>query len=90
MKVATIINPSTNKQINVILENTVYAKDIMLVQQNGFKVTPDFFNFVKDIVGNEKIGDIDDCLVSIIDTNNTEQFIDPISMILSILQIPTK
>ena len=63
MKIATIINPSLSKQTNIILENTSFSKDIKTVCDKSFKPTHVFFDFVEDLIGKNKLGDIVDCYV---------------------------
>lgn len=90
MKIATIINPSLSKQTNVILENTSFSKDIKIVCDKSFKPTNVFFDFVEDLIGKNKLGDISDCYVAIIDTDQVNDYIDPMNKLLGILQIVNK
>ena len=90
MKIATIINPSLSKQTNVILENTSFSKDIKAVCDKSFKHTNVFFDFVEDLIGKNKLGDIVDCYVAIIDTDQVNDYIDPMNKLLGILQIVNK
>ena len=90
MKIATIINPSLSKQTNIILENTSFSKDIKTDCDKSFKPPQVFFDFVEDLIGKNKIGDIVDCYVAIIDTDQVNDYIDPMNKLLSILQIVNK
>lgn len=90
MKIATIINPLLSKQTNIILENTSFSKDIKTVCNKSFKSTNVFFDFVEDLIGKNKLGDITDCYVAIIDTDQVNDYIDPMNKLLGILQIVNK
>lgn len=90
MKIATIINPSLSKQANIILENTSFSKDIKAVCNKSFKPTNVFFDFVEDLIGKNKLGDIVDCYVAIIDTDKVNDYIDPVNKLLGILQITNR
>ena len=49
-----------------------------------------FFDFVEDLIGKNKLGDITDCYVAIIDTDQVNDYIDPMNKLLGILQIVNK
>ena len=46
--------------------------------------------FKKDLIGKNKLGDIVDCYVAIIDTDQVNEYIDPMNKLLGILQIVNK
>ena len=86
MKIAIVINTIISKQVNIILENTYFSKNKLNVHDKSFKLTTTFFEFVEDLIGKGVIGNIDDCYVSIIDTNKPNELIDPMNKLLNILQ----
>lgn len=85
MKIATIINPKESKQTNIILKNTIYEKNSNLVHNANFKLNKEFFDFVEDLIGKNKIGSINDCFVSITDYEKLNEYIDPINKLLGVL-----
>lgn len=90
MKIASIINPHESKQVNVILQNTSYSNHIELVHDSHFKLTSEFFEFVEDLIGKGKIGNIEDCLVSIVDYKKIDEYIDPMNKLLQVLSKVSK
>lgn len=83
MKLATIINPSKSIKITIIIDNTIYNKKTELVRDSHFKLQQPFFDFVNSLTNGPKIGNIEDCLVVIIDTNDVNNFFNPLNDVIN-------
>lgn len=85
MKLATIINPSKSIKITIIIDNTIYSKKTELVRDSHFKLQQPFFDFVNTLTNGPKIGNIEDCLVVIIDTNDIHNFFSPLNDVINMI-----
>lgn len=81
MKFATIINKKLSLTTTIIIDNTIYAKHLEMIMNSGFEITDSFFNFIQDIIGENKLGEKNDLIVSVIDTDESYKFFNPLDKI---------